>query len=178
MVAYASQLRVDDDGYNVAVGENALYGVTSGTRNVGIGEYAGQSITDGVTNVCIGKNAGQGMTSGTANVFISANHSNTSTGITTGAWNVVLGNPTSVGNVSNHFVAADAQGNDKLFVNADGSFAFASKGSFGSGAKVMFIPNATTVPTTNPTGGGILYVEAGALKYRGSSGTVTTIAAA
>lgn len=42
----------------------------------------------------------------------------------------------------------------------------------------MFIPNATTVPTTNPTGGGILYVEAGALKYRGSSGTVTTIAAA
>ena len=33
----------------------------------------------------------------------------------------------------------------------------------------------TTAPTTNLTGGGILYVEAGALKYRGSSGTVTTI---
>jgi hypothetical protein len=28
------------------------------------------------------------------------------------------------------------------------------------------------------TGGGILYVDAGALKYRGSSGTVTTIAPA
>jgi len=38
------------------------------------------------------------------------------------------------------------------------------------------IANATTVPTGNPTGGGVLYVEAGALKYRGSSGTVTTIA--
>lgn len=50
--------------------------------------------------------------------------------------------------------------------------------SFGAGATVMFIANATTVPTTNPTGGGILYVQAGALKYRGSSGTVTTIAAA
>ena len=48
--------------------------------------------------------------------------------------------------------------------------------SFGSGALVMFIANATTAPTTNPTGGGILYVEGGALKYRGSSGTVTTIA--
>lgn len=35
---------------------------------------------------------------------------------------------------------------------------------------------AATVPTANPTGGGVLYVEAGALKYRGSSGTVTTIA--
>jgi hypothetical protein len=49
--------------------------------------------------------------------------------------------------------------------------------SFGSGAgSLMFISNAVTVPTTNPTGGGILYAEGGALKYRGSSGTVTTIA--
>jgi hypothetical protein len=31
-------------------------------------------------------------------------------------------------------------------------------------------------PTSNPSGGGFLYVESGALKYRGSSGTVTTIA--
>lgn len=49
---------------------------------------------------------------------------------------------------------------------------------FGSGVKVIGIANAATVPTTNPTGGGVLYVQAGALKYRGSSGTVTTIAAA
>lgn len=48
-------------------------------------------------------------------------------------------------------------------------------GSFGGGGKVIFIANATTVPASNPTGGGILYVEAGALKYRGSSGTVSTI---
>ncbi len=36
----------------------------------------------------------------------------------------------------------------------------------------------TTAPGTNPSGGGYLYVESGALKYRGSSGTVTTVAAA
>jgi hypothetical protein len=35
-----------------------------------------------------------------------------------------------------------------------------------------------TAPTASITGGGIIYVEAGALKYRGSSGTVTTIGAA
>ena len=35
-----------------------------------------------------------------------------------------------------------------------------------------------TAPSVSLTGGGILYVEAGALKYRGSSGTVTTIALA
>jgi hypothetical protein len=35
-----------------------------------------------------------------------------------------------------------------------------------------------TAPSVSLTGGGILYVEAGALKYRGSSGTVTPIAPA
>jgi hypothetical protein len=44
-----------------------------------------------------------------------------------------------------------------------------------SSAKTLHLANAT-VPTANPSGGGVLYVEAGALKYRGSSGTVTTIA--
>lgn len=51
-------------------------------------------------------------------------------------------------------------------------------GSYGGGSKVTFIGNAAVVPTSNPTGGGILYVEAGALKYRGSSGTITTLGAA
>lgn len=49
--------------------------------------------------------------------------------------------------------------------------------SFGSGTLVFFMANATA-PSGTPTGGGILYVESGALKYKGSSGTVTTIAAA
>jgi hypothetical protein len=40
---------------------------------------------------------------------------------------------------------------------------------------VLLLANATA-PASNPTGGGYLYVESGALKYRGSSGTVTTIA--
>lgn len=50
--------------------------------------------------------------------------------------------------------------------------------SFGGGSGVQFIGNAATAPTSNPTGGGILYVEAGALKYRGSSGTITVLAPA
>jgi hypothetical protein len=47
---------------------------------------------------------------------------------------------------------------------------------FGSGGGVIGIGNCSTAPSTNPSGGGVLYVESGALKYRGSSGTVTTIA--
>jgi hypothetical protein len=58
----------------------------------------------------------------------------------------------------------------------NGNVGIGTTNQFGSGVKVIGIANATTVPTTNPTGGGVLYVEAGALKFRGSSGTVTTIA--
>jgi hypothetical protein len=42
----------------------------------------------------------------------------------------------------------------------------------------VFIADVTTAPGGNPSGGGFFYVESGALKYRGSSGTVTTIAPA
>jgi hypothetical protein len=50
--------------------------------------------------------------------------------------------------------------------------------SLGGGAGVVFIANAATAPTSNPSGGGVLYVESGALKFRGSSGTVSTVAPA
>jgi hypothetical protein len=46
-----------------------------------------------------------------------------------------------------------------------------------SGSKILGMANATA-PTANATGGGYLYAEGGALKWRGSSGTITTIAAA
>ena len=46
--------------------------------------------------------------------------------------------------------------------------------SFGGGTGVVGVTNATAVPTTNPSGGGILYADSGAGKWRGSSGTLTT----
>jgi hypothetical protein len=49
---------------------------------------------------------------------------------------------------------------------------------FGGGQGVIAIANATVAPSENPTGGGILYIEDGALKYRGSNGTVTVLAPA
>lgn len=49
---------------------------------------------------------------------------------------------------------------------------------YGSGSGVIAILNATTAPSGTPSGGGVLYVESGALKYKGSSGTVTTLGAA
>jgi len=42
----------------------------------------------------------------------------------------------------------------------------------------LALANASTVPSANPSGGGVIYCEGGALKYRGSSGTITTLGAA
>ncbi|WP_309639825.1 hypothetical protein [Methylibium sp.] len=46
-----------------------------------------------------------------------------------------------------------------------------------SAARVLTLGNATA-PSTSPAGMGQIYVEAGALKYRGSGGTITTLASA
>ncbi|MGW2932970.1 hypothetical protein ACWDA7_14130 [Streptomyces sp. NPDC001156] len=46
------------------------------------------------------------------------------------------------------------------------------------GTNVILVANTTAAPASNPVGGGYLYVESGALKFRGSSGTVTVIAPA
>jgi len=46
---------------------------------------------------------------------------------------------------------------------------------FGAGDGVVGLKDATTVPTTNPTGGVIIYAEGGVLKYRDPTGSVFTL---
>jgi hypothetical protein len=47
-------------------------------------------------------------------------------------------------------------------------------GSYGSGTGVVFVKNAGTPATTNPTAGALFWAEGGALKGRGSSGGTAT----
>jgi hypothetical protein len=47
-----------------------------------------------------------------------------------------------------------------------------------SGSGNLNLKNTAAAPSTNPVSGGVLYVVNGALTYKGSSGTVTTIAPA
>lgn len=68
-------------------------------------------------------------------------------------------------------------GTDRIVIDESGNVGIRGL-SPGDGAGVVYIANSTTAPTTDPTGGGCLYVEGGALKYRGSGGTVTTLGAA
>jgi hypothetical protein len=59
-----------------------------------------------------------------------------------------------------------------------GNIGIRTTSQFGGGQGVMAIANASVAPSVNPAGGGILYVDDGVLKYRGSNGTVTVIAPA
>lgn len=63
-------------------------------------------------------------------------------------------------------------------VDTSNNHGFGGTPSAGGGQGVLFIANRTAAPSSNPTAGHIIYSESGALKGRGSSGTVTTIAAA
>jgi hypothetical protein len=47
---------------------------------------------------------------------------------------------------------------------------------YGGGDKVIYIANSNIAPPNTPGLGGVLFTAAGALKYKGSSGTITTIA--
>lgn len=83
-----------------------------------------------------------------------------------------LGSAADVG----YFISAKGAGSIKMYA---GNYSFGSlTPSFGSGTGVIFINNVTVAPPSNPTGGGLLYVEGGALKFLGSAGSRTTIAAA
>ena len=67
-------------------------------------------------------------------------------------------------------------GNGKLRIEANGTMLGQGTIDLASGQNVVYIPNRTAAPSGSPVGGGVLYAEAGSLKWKGSGGTVTTIA--
>jgi hypothetical protein len=71
--------------------------------------------------------------------------------------------------------ATDQLQTERMRIDTFGNLLLGMTSTATSSVATIHIANGTA-PTANPTGGGILYVESGALKYRGSSGTVTTIA--
>jgi hypothetical protein len=75
----------------------------------------------------------------------------------TGRWNLYMN-----GTAANHLAGNLCVGTTAIATSAD---------------KAIHMGNGTA-PSANIASGGILYVESGALKYRGSSGTITTLGAA
>jgi len=83
----------------------------------------------------------------------------------------------SDGSVRTSYIA-NTSGAGAIQIAANRNVAFGNTGDFGGGSLVVAINNTTASPTSNPTAGGIIYVEGGALKYRGSGGGINTIAPA
>lgn len=98
-------------------------------------------------------------------------------------------NRTTLGDPTNGSITAQTAGDMTFTINGtdlfslvggNASFFEGSAPSVAGGSNVIAIGNAVTPPPggSNPTGGGVLWVNTGALKYRGTSGTTTTIAPA
>ncbi len=133
---------------------------------------------------------------GTGMIWFMSHHSdatrNFAVKATSGALNYlqVTGSPSgppsliAVGTSTNIGVQIQAKGTSAIQLDADttsvrtriGSI-MAIWGAQAAGTNLLNLFNGTA-PTSNPSGGGFLYAEAGALKWRGSSGTITTVAAA
>lgn len=148
-------------------------GISSGSSAAG--NIAIQGGTPGGT----GNSGHIDLTTQTANSGASANIGNIN--LTTGGFsppneyggniNILAGSNSGSSNIILRLLTAGGS-------TAHFSFDTGTDAGPGGGNGVIAIQNAGTNPSTNPTGGGILYVTAGALTYRGSSGTVTTIAVA
>jgi hypothetical protein len=181
------------NGSGGSIGTN--YGVLVGDVNWGTTRYA---IKTGIGDVFFGDSVTVSRSlSGSTNFLLVENTSNTANSsalvATYSAGNLSGQNGFQTGNsqslVSWNMVQVPTASDGLSIYNSNGFTAFsatvganisllAGYTSHGGGQRVIAIANCNTAPTSNISGGGILYVDSGALKWRGSSGTVTTLAPA
>lgn len=159
-------LNLATGGSSIAIGTNALSTQTTGSNNVSIGHNSGWDGTNknknGSHNVWLGYQAGENVTgeAGTLNQSVAIGYNAKAT-------------------KSAQFVLGGSTINEYLFNGTSANYLFGNGlTAAGTSAIGVFVIKNGTAPSTSPSGCGQLYVESGALKFRGSSGTVTTIAAA
>ena len=179
---------------NIGIGSQVGIGLTTGSQNTLVGVSAGQLLTSHSDNVFIGRRAGDGI-AGSRNTVL-GHFGGDQTGLTNdyvliGAGAGFSGLPVNADNflVENNPGGPGTFPQTLLYGRFDtGSIVIGTANNVG-GVPINRDVDAATMtngvkildgvaPTANPTGGGFLYVTAGALNYRGSAGTVTAIAPA
>jgi len=151
---------------NAAIGNSALRFGTNNSRNAALGAFAGQASGSGDDNVYLGYNAkGRSAGGGNNQVVIGSGAQARDSNDT------VIGNSSTATFIiygTNDF-RQDDFGNTFL-----GAVTLAPFGA----TQVFCLSDQAGNPLNNPVGGGALYTVAGELRYKGSAGTVTTIALA
>jgi hypothetical protein len=150
-----------------SLGDSALY--DNGAYSIGIGTTSVSFPTDrkGLVVRPNGANSGEillqnsGNTNGSTDGFAIAN---------------INGDGVALYNRINAHIRFGTNNTERLRITEDGNLGFGTTSQFGGGVKVIGISNCTSIPNTTPSGGGILFVQSGALWYMGSNGTYTKIA--
>lgn len=170
-----SEIQVNSGSSTLAAATN----VTAGSGYIAIGASVGTTgalrFPLGSSSVLIGGKAGAGTndqivgSSGFHLYFGEVTPSNWSTHIS--------GDPVDIWSKST-FVVYYGAGSTGFTLNTAPNASFFGAGSFGSRTKTIHIADGTEDCTHTPTGGGLLYSLGGAGKWKGTSGTNTTFAAA
>jgi len=187
---------VTADSGLLALGSNCMPIVTSGSQNAGGGNRCLEALTTGSSNTALGTLAlatistqDENTAMGRGSLVSSVGGQNTAIGYSAGGNHLIGSNNAFFGanaqpsatTISNEFTYGGGSVTNHRFVNGN---VIALSGNVMIGVATAGTAAALTLQIANGTPpsasitGGQLYVEAGALKYRGSAGTVTTIAAA
>lgn len=161
--------------HNTAIGHGALAAATSGGSNAALGSSALGAVTTGLHNVGLGRDSGRAITTGTYTVSLgrAAGYTDGVTATVATVTNASMLGTRAQATVSNVCVIGSALSSERQ------TLCLGSYDALGSDVRGGFaLANASVNPTINPSGGGVMYASAGALFWRGSSGTITKIAEA
>jgi len=134
-------------------------------------DASGNLLVGGTTNPYVAANRGIVQSNGATSALFGL-----AVGGTAAGYIFSSGSGLSIGAPTGQPILFDING-ERARIDSSGNLLVGATAAGTSAAKVIGMGNATA-PTTSPAGMGQLYVEGGALKFRGSSGTVTTIAPA
>lgn len=200
-VGYSAMPALTSGSQNSGIGASALQGVTSGNDNTGVGYLAGyqivgghyntgvgsvanQNLTGGHGNVAIGRQAGYVNQTGSYNIYIGYGAGGTAATNYAGSNNVLIGAGCAwtAGDGNNRLNIGNLLFGENLAINQNATRSIGNIGigidTWGTNAQHVLAIADGVAPGTSPVGMGQLYVENGALKFRGSSGTVTVLAPA
>jgi hypothetical protein len=168
---------VTSGSFNVGAGNRCLEALTSGSSNTAVGTLSLATISTQDENTAIGRGA----------LISSVGGQNTAIGYSAGGNHFIGSNNAffgsnaqpSTANIDHEYTYGGGAVLNHRFPNGNvsvlnGNVMIGVVTAGASAAKTLQIANGTA-PSGNITGGQ-LYVEAGSLKYRGSSGNITTIA--